>query len=119
MSDYFSQKVDYGPLFSPARMEFQEPKVLARRTDPPTSKAAAKSVSDIVSLHDGKILAALAIAPGNKDEIAAMCGLNEQQVIRRIARLVERGKVVDTGITRSTATGRMATVWRANTAASR
>lgn len=98
MSDYWSTNVDYGPLF--------------RTSDRPTSKAAGADAREFLGEHDRKILAALALGPGNKDEIAARCDLNEQKVIRRIAWLVRRGMVVDTGITRSTASGRMATVWR-------
>lgn len=102
MSDYHSTTVDALPLFANAR-----------KTDPPTSHAAARQVDSFGSEHERLILEALAAGPGNKDEIAARCGLHEQQVIRRIHSLVRRGKVSDTGITRSTASGRMATVWKA------
>lgn len=99
MSDWMT--VNYGPLFA-----------AARKTDPPTSHAAARQVESFRGEHERRILEALAAGPGTKDEIAARSGLSEQQVIRRIHALVRRGKVADTGITRSTASGRMATVWR-------
>ena len=104
MSDYYldvvSRLADL-PLFA-----------AARKTDPPTSHAAAREVASFRGEHERRILEALAAGPGNKDEIAERTGLSEQQVIRRIHALVRRGKVSDTGITRSTASGRMATVWR-------
>lgn len=98
MSDYWSSNVDYGPLF--------------RTCDPVTSHAAGAAAREFAGDHERRILEALAAGPGNKDEIAERTGLTEQQVIRRIHTLVRRGKVTDTGITRSTASGRMATVWR-------
>lgn len=98
MSDYWSQTVDYGPLF--------------RTVDPPTSRAAGEAAVEFLGEHERRILEALAIGPGTKDELAARCGLSEQQVARRMHVLARRGKVTDTGVTRATATGRMATVWR-------
>ena len=98
MSDYYSETLDTLPLF--------------RRTDPVTSKIAGTAAKAFKGEHERKILEALAAGPGTKDEIAARCSLSEQQVARRMHGLARRGKVSDTGITRSTATGRMATVWR-------
>jgi len=85
----------------------------ARKTDPPTSHAAARQVESFRGEHERRILDALAAGPGTKDEIAARCQLSEQQVARRMHGLARRGKVSDTGITRSTASGRMATVSKA------
>lgn len=84
----------------------------ARRGDPATSHAAGVAAREFAGDHERRILESLVHGPGNKDEIAERTGLSEQQVIRRIHTLVRRGKVTDTGITRSTASGRMATVWR-------
>lgn len=98
MSDYFAAAEDVLPLF--------------RRSDPPTSRAAGEAAAEFLGDHERRILEALAHGAGTKDEIAARCGLSEQQVARRMHGLARRGKVSDTGITRSTATGRMATVWR-------
>jgi len=105
VSDYYldvvSRLADL-PLFAAA----------ARRGDPATSHAAGVAAREFSGEHERRILEALAAGPGTKDEIAARCGLSEQMVIRRIARLRRVGRVIDTGITRSTASGRMATVWR-------
>jgi len=108
MSDYYPDP----PLFSAARMAYRQPKVLARRSDRPTSVAAAADAGELLHEHERLILDALAAGPGNKDELASRCGLTEQQVIRRMARLERTGRVVDTGTTRRTTSGRMAVVWR-------
>lgn len=105
MSDYYSQTLDHLPLF--------------RRQDPPTSKAAGRNARQFIGDHERQILDALAEGPGTKDELAARCGLSEQMVIRRIARLRRIGEVVGTGETRRTPSGGKAEVWRLNTAASR
>lgn len=107
MSDYYALTVDALPLFA-----------AARRGDPATSHAAGVAAREFLGEHERRILEALTAGPGTKDEIAARCQLTEQQVARRMHGLARRGKVTDTGITRSTASGRMATVWKA-TAASR
>lgn len=100
MSDYYSTTIDYGPLF--------------RVTDPETSKAAGRSAraGGLVSEHEKRILEALAQGPGTKDEIAARCGLTEQQVARRRAGLMRAGRVVLTGERRRTPSGMTADVWR-------
>ena len=69
----------------------------ARRTDPPTSKAAGLASRAFASGHGRRILEALASGPGTKDEIAARCGLDEQQVARRMHELKRRGLVVEVG----------------------
>jgi len=101
MSDYYSTAVDDLPLF--------------RRADPPTSKAAGRAAREtgLVGRHEQLILEALAAGPGTKDEIAERCGLSEQQVVRRMARLRRIGRVVSTGETRRTPSGCRAEVWRA------
>jgi predicted Rossmann fold nucleotide-binding protein DprA/Smf involved in DNA uptake len=105
VSDYYldvvSRLADL-PLFAAA----------SRRGDPATSHAAGVAAREFSGEHERRILEALTAGPGTKDEIAARSGLTEQQVIRRIHGLVRRGRVSDTGVTRSTASGRMATVWR-------
>lgn len=100
MSDYYSTAVDELPLF--------------RRTDPETSKAAGRAAreSGLVGRHEQLILEALAAGPGTKDEIAARCGLTEQQVARRMAGMKRRGLVVDTGERRASASGCAERVWR-------
>jgi predicted ArsR family transcriptional regulator len=98
MSDYYANAEAVLPLW--------------RKTDPDTSKAAGEAAREFLGDHERLILEALAAGPGTKDEIAGRCGLTEQQVARRMHGLARLGRVADTGTTRSTASGRMATVWR-------
>lgn len=95
-----------GPLFAPRAS------TLSRADDRQTSRDAGSSVGEFVHEHERLILEALAHGHGTKDEIADRCGLSEQQVIRRMARLERLRLVEDTGTTRRTTSGRMATVWR-------
>jgi predicted ArsR family transcriptional regulator len=97
MSDYFPETIDL-PLF--------------RKTDPVTSKVAGTAAREFKGEHERRILEALSAGPGTKDEIAGRCGLSEQQVIRRRARLLRSGLVVLTGDTRRTPSGTNAEVWR-------
>jgi hypothetical protein len=69
----------------------------ARRDDPPTSKAAGRASRAFAAGHGRRILEALEAGPGTKDEIAARCGLDEQQVARRMHELKRRGLVVEVG----------------------
>lgn len=69
----------------------------ARRNDPPTSKAAGANSRRFAGGHCRRILEALAIGPGTKDEIAARCGLDEQQVARRMHELRRAGLVMELG----------------------
>lgn len=109
MSDYYSDVPAWrsSPLF--------------RERDPETSKAAGVTAreSGLEADHETRILGALALGPGTKDELALRCGLTEQQVARRRAELLRRGLVVLTGERRRTPSGNTAEVWRLNTAASR
>lgn len=77
----------------------------ARRSDPPTSKAAGRNSRRFAGGHCRKILDALAIGPGTKDEIAARCGLTEQQVARRMHELRRKGLVERTGREARSASG--------------
>lgn len=98
MSDYWPAAADDLPLF--------------RRSDPPTSKAAGRAARGFLGDHERRILAALEAGPGTKDEIAARCGLTEQQVARRRAGLLRGGLVVLTGERRRTPSGQTAEVWK-------
>lgn len=69
----------------------------ARRSDPATSKAAGRASRRFAGGHCRKILEALAIGQGTKDEIAVRCGLTEQQVARRMHELVGGGLVLEVG----------------------
>lgn len=85
----------------------------ARRSDPPTSVAAARSVTPrMKNEHEGLILVALEIGPAGKTRLAELCGLTDQQVIRRMASLVRDGLVVATGREVPSAAGRAETEWR-------
>jgi predicted ArsR family transcriptional regulator len=75
------------PLFAPP----------ARRTDPPTSKAASVNVAAFKGDHAKRILAALNAGPAGKTLIANRCGLTEQQVARRMHELRRAGLVERTG----------------------
>lgn len=89
--------------------------MLARAADKPTSKAAAVNADAFVGGHEAKILAALEVGPGTKDQIASRCGLTEQQVIRRMHKLEADGKVVAVGEDTSPS-GCRETVYSARTA---
>lgn len=84
MSDYYPDSA--GPLFD-----------LARRTDPPTSKAAAARVQVFRGEHALLIMQALEQGPAGKTEIGRRCGLTEQQVARRMHELRRAGLVERTG----------------------
>jgi predicted ArsR family transcriptional regulator len=99
MSDYYPDTLDTLPLF--------------RRNDPVTSKIAGTMAREFRGDHERKILEALAAGPGTKDELAARCGLSEQQVARRMHGLARAGLVETTGTTRPSASGRPERVWRA------
>jgi len=85
----------------------------ARRSDPPTSVAAAQSMTAAaVDEHERLILLALAAGPAGKTELAARIGsLTEQQVIRRMKRLERLGKVLRTGREVLSAARRGETEW--------
>jgi hypothetical protein len=86
---------------------------LWRSCDRQTSRDAGRNAREFIGDHERRILEALAAGPGTKDEIASRCGLSEQMVIRRMARLRRIGRVVSTGETRRTPSGCRAEVWRA------
>jgi hypothetical protein len=90
VSDYYAEP----PLFA-----------AARRTDPPTSHAAAARVPAFRSGHHAAILEALAAGPAGKTEIGSRCGLTEQQVARRMHTLLAAGVVERTGREVTSASG--------------
>ena len=102
MSDYYPDTLDALPLF--------------RRTDPVTSKIAGVAAREFKGDHERRILEALAAGPGTKDELAARCGLSEQQVARRMHGLARAGLVETTGTTRPSASGRPERVYQATAA---
>jgi predicted ArsR family transcriptional regulator len=81
----------------------------ARRTDPGTSHEAAKTAP--VSEHQRLILDALGQGPAGASGIAARCGLLPHQVNRRIHELAKGGRIVETGRTVRSSSGRSEREW--------
>jgi len=77
----------------------------ARKTDPPTSKAAAAGAREFAGDHAKRILDALEAGPAGKTEIGQRCGLTEQQVARRMHELMRTGAVERTGRAVKSASG--------------
>jgi len=82
----------------------------ARRTDPGTSHEAAKTAP--VAEHQRLIIDALAQGPAGASGIAARCGLLPHQVNRRIHELAKAGRIVETGRTVLSNSGRSEREWR-------
>lgn len=83
----------------------------ARASDPPTSHAAAATVRTFAGEHHQAILAALALGPAGASGIAARCGLNDHQIRRRISELKQAGKIIATGRTVASSSGRAEMEW--------
>lgn len=64
----------------------------ARKSDPATSKAAARNAVMFAETHAGRILAALNEGPRSAHGISAMTGLSVVQVDRRLPELARAGK---------------------------
>lgn len=84
----------------------------ARRTDPPTSHAAARRVGEFRGEHARKILQALSLGPAGQSVIAERCGLLPHQVNKRIAELAQAGMILETGRVVESASGRGEREWR-------
>lgn len=82
----------------------------ARRTDPATSHEAAKTAP--VAEHQRLIMDALTQGPAGASGIAGRCGLLPHQVNRRIHELAKAGRIVETGRTVLSASGRAEREWR-------
>ncbi len=95
MSDYYPDCP--GPLFA-----------LVRRTDPPTSHAAAARTRSFAGDHRRRILEALERGPAGQSGIAERTGLTIQQVSRRLGELRDDGAIERCGETRSASGGREA-----------
>ena len=81
----------------------------ARRTDPATSHAAARTAP--VSEHQRLIMDALAVGPAGASGIAERCGLLPHQVNKRLTELAKAGRIVETGRTVRSASGRGEREW--------
>jgi hypothetical protein len=89
---------------------WDRPEGLARRTDPWTSHAAARSVDP--SGQWAVILRTLRkLGEANSSEIGLACPLTEHQLSRRLSELERDGRIVWTGRTRPGISGRQQRVW--------
>jgi hypothetical protein len=104
MSDYYSERVDYGPLFAT-----RAPSVNGSIT----SAAAADSLggATLNRLHRLVLEYLRDYGPATDEEIAAGLAMNPSTARPRRIELVRRGMVVEAGV-RKTAAKRNASVWR-------
>jgi predicted ArsR family transcriptional regulator len=84
----------------------------ARSSDPVTSHQAAAQAGGLATKHQRQILAALLEGPAGASGIAARCGLLPHQVNKRIAELARDGRIVQTGRTVTSSSGRGEREWR-------
>lgn len=85
----------------------------ARRTDPATSKEAARRAHGLAHEHRQRILSALADGTARTaDEIAPLVGLDRHQVGRRLGEMRDDGYIVVADETRQTPRGRAAQCWK-------
>lgn len=84
----------------------------ARKSDPVTSHAAAKSAVKIAGSHRERILDALNVMDGSQSDIAAATGLLPHQVNKRLADLQDDGLIEPTGYTKKGHAGREERIWR-------
>ena len=96
-----------------------EPRKLARRTDPAASHAAAARVGEFAKKHRELILQVLTLHPAGMTvhEIASLCRLDAHAVGKRMAELEREGEVevacdLMGEVTRPSPSGRPARVWR-------
>lgn len=100
-----------------------EPVATARRTDPETSRAAARSVQNIAQAQEDVLALLRRHGPGTDEEIAfrhavgVSLGMVRKQspsgLRTRRAELHKQGLVVASGQVRPTISGRASIVWRA------
>jgi predicted ArsR family transcriptional regulator len=84
----------------------------ARKTDPPTSHAAAREAASFRGEHHTAILEALAHGPAGASGIAARCGLLPHQINKRLNELAKAGRIVATGRVVESASGRGEREWQ-------
>jgi predicted Rossmann fold nucleotide-binding protein DprA/Smf involved in DNA uptake len=106
VSDYYSTNVRAIELNMPLF-------AAARKSDPATSHSAAARVKEFRSHQHAVILEALAAGPAGASGIAARCGLLPHQIGKRIAELAKAGRIVETGRTVTSSSGRGEREWRA------
>lgn len=86
MSDYYATAEATLPLWT-----------AARKTDPPTSHAAAARAKKFRGGHCKRILEALAVGPAGQTEIAARTGMSVAAVSKRLPDLRRDGDIERTG----------------------
>lgn len=98
---------DYQPsLFDTAVMPTLEPRTHARRSDPDTSRAAARELSDRATMMR-RLLRAYAVRPMTAEEAASACGYTaESGAWKRVSDLALHGFIEDTGARRPGHSGR-------------
>ena len=100
-------------MIEPNQKELFEPRTMARRTDPRTSKQAASQARDLQSKHHSQIIGALAMGlPLAAEQIAAYIQVNSVAVNRRLAELERAGLIERTDLRHKNASGRWAMKWR-------
>lgn len=92
-----------GPLFAPAQQHSVTSRAAADSMDRATLNRLQRLIYDYVSDQPGG---------ATDEEIARACSLNPSTARPRRIELERRGLIVEAG-TRKTASGRMATVWKA------
>lgn len=84
----------------------------ARSNDPTTSFEAAESIKEMAVQHCSKIYETLRNHGAmGKDSIAEKCGLDGNQVARRLSELERQGFIKLTGFKVKSKTGRMEREW--------
>jgi predicted ArsR family transcriptional regulator len=100
---------------TPSLFDPDDPRTLARATDPDTSREAARDAvaSGSVARHESLILAALAghAAGMTSEEIATAAGLDRHAAARRLPELERRGLVRRGEPRRSAGSGRRGVTW--------
>ena len=87
---------------------------MKKRQHSPTSKAAHDSVRPFKSVMWDKIIEGLEKLKvgGNFEQIAEAAGIQPSQCWKRLSELSEQGRIYNTGIVRTTSSGRKAAVWQ-------
>jgi predicted ArsR family transcriptional regulator len=86
---------------------------ICRKSDPPTSRIAARMAGGLRADHQRKILDSLGQGPAGASEIAERCGLDAHQVGKRLGEMGRAGLIATTGSTVRSAGGRPERQWRA------
>lgn len=82
----------------------------SRTDDPATSHAAASRARRFLDDHHSRIVGVLGI-PGTIYDIARRTGMDHVAVARRMSELVASGRIMDTGRTAPSPSGRECTVY--------